>query len=68
MVARPGGPLGLSQEAGDLAKMEGGEMAEGEGDGVPRQGGADLERSRVGRGPSTAREEVGGQERFLPRP
>ena len=37
-------------------------MAEGEGDGVPRQGGADLEQSRVGRGPSTAREEVGGQD------
>ena len=43
-------------------------MAEGEVDGVPRRMGANLGRPRVGRGPSAAREEVGRQERFLPRP
>ena len=43
-------------------------MAEGEGDGTPRQMGANLERPRVGQGPSATMEEVGGQERFLPRP
>ena len=44
------------------------EMAEGEGDGAPRRVGANPGWPRVGRGPSAAREEVGGQERFLPRP
>ena len=48
--------------------MAGREMAEGEGDGAPRQMGANPEWPRVGRGLSAAREEVGGQERFLPRP
>ena len=41
-------------------------MAEGEGDGAPLQGRADLEWPRVGRGPPTTRKEVGGQEGSLP--
>ena len=41
-------------------------MAEGEGNGAPLQGRADLERPGVGRGPPTAREEEGGQEGSLP--
>ena len=44
------------------------EMAEGEGDGAPRRVGANPWRPGVGLGPSAAREEVGGQERFLPQP
>ena len=41
-------------------------MAEGEDDGAPLPERADLGRPRVGRGPPTARKEVGGQEGSLP--
>ena len=44
------------------------EVAEGEGVGAPRLRGADPGQSQVGRGPPAARKEVGGQERFFPRP
>ena len=43
-------------------------MAEGEGDGAPLPGRADLGRPWVGRGPLTARKEVGRQEGSLPGP
>ena len=44
------------------------EVEERERDGAPRRMGADTGRPHVGRGPSAAREEVGGPESFLPRP
>ena len=55
-----------AERPSSLAQMEGEGMAEGEGDGAPLQGRADLGRPGVGRGPQTARKEVGGQEGSLP--
>ena len=48
--------------------MAGGEVAEGEESGAPRQMGANPGQPRVGRGPLATGGEMGGQGRFLPRP